>query len=64
MTVNEAVDWIIALREVQKKTGCVTRRAQSMLLGSLPDDVLAEVAVRIKPILDKDNDNEPHSHKK
>lgn len=48
MTADEAVASIIALREVTETTGCNTRRTQSFLLASLPDDVLREVAVRIK----------------
>ena len=31
-----------------RETGCITRRAQSYLLGSLSDDVLTEVAFRLK----------------
>ena len=48
MTANEAVASILALRELTETTGCNTRRTQSYLLASLPDDVLREVALRIK----------------
>jgi hypothetical protein len=48
ISVNDAVDRINALRDIQRETGCITRRAQSYLLGSLSDDVLTEVAFRLK----------------
>jgi hypothetical protein len=47
MTADEAVERIIALRELTKETGCITRRTQNELLASLPGDVLAEVAVKL-----------------
>lgn len=47
MCVNDAVDRINALRDIQRETGCITRRAQSYLLSSLPDTVLTEVAFRL-----------------
>lgn len=47
MTPDEAVARIQALRQIQSETGCITRRAQSYLLSSLPDTVLTEVAFRL-----------------
>jgi hypothetical protein len=47
--IEETVKRIEALRKVATETGCITRRSQSYILSALPDDVLAEVAVRIYP---------------
>ena len=55
MTVDEAVDRIMALREVTLVTGCQTRRAQSELLASLPNEVLTEVSLRLNPIFRKES---------
>jgi hypothetical protein len=54
MTADQVVQRILALREVTLVTGCQTRRAQSELLASLPNDVLTEVAVKLNPIFKKD----------
>jgi hypothetical protein len=43
-TAQEALASIRALRRITKETGTFTRRAQSKLLASLPDEVLTEVA--------------------
>jgi hypothetical protein len=48
LSAAEAVARIKALRQIQTETGCITRRAQSYLLSSLPDEVLTEVAFRLK----------------
>ncbi|HKF05418.1 MAG TPA: hypothetical protein VKB49_24075 [Candidatus Sulfotelmatobacter sp.] len=48
MTANEAVEKILALRQLTTDTGCVTRRSQSELLASLPGDVLTEVALKLR----------------
>lgn len=48
LTTEEALARIHALREIQRETGCITRRAQSYLLGSLSEDVLTEVSFRLK----------------
>lgn len=58
MTADEVVQKILSLRDVTRATGCMTRRAQSQLLASLPDDLLLEVACRLAPILKKDTDRE------
>ena len=50
MTVDEAVEKILALREVTRATGCITRRSQSEVLASIPNDMLVEVAVRPRRI--------------
>ena len=47
MTPDEAIERVLALRKIQNETGCITRRAQSYLLSSLPDSVLTEVAFRL-----------------
>jgi hypothetical protein len=47
MTADEAVERILALRELTNQTGCITKRSQNELLASLPGDVLAEVAVKL-----------------
>jgi hypothetical protein len=39
---------ILALRQLTAETGTATTRTQNDILRSLPDDVLAEVAVRLK----------------
>jgi hypothetical protein len=45
--LDAVVERIIALRDVTRTTGTITKRSQSLILQKLPDDVLAEVAVRI-----------------
>jgi hypothetical protein len=44
MTVDEVVARIRDLREITRKTGCITRRTQSEFLASLPDDLLLAAA--------------------
>jgi hypothetical protein len=51
MSISEAVERVKALRQVQTETGCITRRAQSYLLASLPDDILTEVAYQLREVL-------------
>jgi hypothetical protein len=46
--VDSVVERITALRELTKATGTQTTRTQNEILRALPDDVLAEVAVRLK----------------
>jgi len=48
MTVEEAVERITALRELTAQTGTKTTRSQNEILQSLPDEVLAELALRLK----------------
>jgi hypothetical protein len=48
MSAEEAFARIQALRDIQRETGCITRRAQSYLLASLADTVLSDVAFRLK----------------
>jgi hypothetical protein len=45
---DEIAEKIVALRELTKSTGTETTRSQNQILRALPDDVLGEVAVRIK----------------
>ncbi len=42
--VEDAVSKIHALRKLTRETGCITRRTQSMILGTLKPDVLTAVA--------------------
>jgi hypothetical protein len=42
--VEDAVSKINALRKLTRETGCITRRTQSMILGTLKPDVLTAVA--------------------
>ncbi len=42
--VEDAVSKINALRKLTRETGCITRRTQSMILGTLAPDVLTAVA--------------------
>ena len=42
--VQEAVSKINALRKLTSETGCITRRTQSIILGTLRPDVLTAVA--------------------
>lgn len=42
--VEDAVSKINALRKLTLETGCITRRTQSMILGTLRPDVLTAVA--------------------
>ncbi len=46
--IDTIVERITALRELTKATGTQTTRTQNEILRALPDDVLAEVAVRLK----------------
>ncbi|MGH9521050.1 MAG: hypothetical protein ACRD3E_00810 [Terriglobales bacterium] len=48
MSVDEVVERILALREITRITGMITKRAQNELLASLPDKTLTEVAVRLQ----------------
>ena len=41
---QEALQKLAALQELGKRTGTITRRAESLILRSLPDEVLIEVA--------------------
>jgi hypothetical protein len=47
MSPREIAARIIAMREVTKETGFITRRAQNELLTRLSDSQLAEVAFEI-----------------
>ena len=62
MTADEAVERILALRQLTIDTGCVTRRTQSELLASLPGDVLAEVALKLKQPKGTDRNEQPARH--
>jgi hypothetical protein len=42
--VQDAITKINALRKLTKETGCVTRRTQSLILGTLTPDDLTAVA--------------------
>ncbi len=65
MSVDEVVERIVALRRVTEQTGCITRRTQSELLASLPNDVLLEVSLRLNRIENERNRHEPQlSHRK
>lgn len=39
---------ILALRDLTEQTGTITRRTQNQVLQSLPNDVLAIVAVKLR----------------
>lgn len=47
MTVEEAVDKILALRELTGTSGMITVRSQRTILQSLNDADLAEVSLRL-----------------
>jgi len=42
--VQDAISKINALRKLTKETGCVTRRTQSLILGTLTPNELTAVA--------------------
>lgn len=42
--VQDAISKINALRKLTKDTGCITRRTQSLILGTLTPDELTAVA--------------------
>ena len=42
--VQDAISKITALRKLTKETGCVTRRTQSLILGTLTSNELTAVA--------------------
>ena len=46
--IDAIVERITALRELTRATGTVTTKTQNQILQALPNDVLAEVAVRLK----------------
>jgi hypothetical protein len=46
--IDAIVERITALRELTRATGTVTTKTQNGILQSLPNDVLAEVALRLK----------------
>jgi cytochrome c553 len=50
MTTQQIAERIIALRDVTRTTGTITKRAQNELLSRLPDEQLAEVAVWIRTL--------------
>jgi hypothetical protein len=52
MTADEVVEKIAALRRINRETGCMTRRAQSELLASLPDALLIEVAPKLQQLFE------------
>jgi hypothetical protein len=56
MTAEEAICKLLALRRITAETGCITRRSQSFLLGSLDDTTLTEVAYRLS-LLEKETEN-------
>jgi len=54
MTANEVIEKIAALRRITQETGCITRRAQSELLASLPDELLVEVAAQLQQLFNSE----------
>jgi len=62
MTVDEAYERILALRQLTEATGFITKRSQNELLATLPSDVLAEVALRLQQKSIKGNDHERIRH--
>lgn len=48
--LNSTVLRLKALRDITKETGTITTRAQNYILRQLPDDVLIEVAYRLKQL--------------
>ena len=46
--IDAMVEKILALRDLTRETGTITTRSQNNILQSLPDDVLAEVSLRLK----------------
>jgi hypothetical protein len=46
--VDAIVERITALRDLTRETGTATTRTQHDILRALPDEVLTEVAVRLK----------------
>ena len=42
--VQDAISKINALRKLTRETGCITRRTQSLILGTLTPDELTAVA--------------------
>jgi hypothetical protein len=53
--VQEAVSKINALRKLTKDTGCITRRTQSLILGTLTPNELTAVAeiLAVQPEADR-----------
>jgi hypothetical protein len=62
MTATEVVEKITALRRITKETGCITRRAQSELLASLPDALLIEVAPLLKTAFQQTERTDRNEH--
>jgi len=48
MSLTEIADRVLALRQITRDTGMITKRAQNELLSKLSDQQLAEVAVLIR----------------
>jgi hypothetical protein len=46
--VDAIAEKILALRQLTAETGTATTRSQNDILRALPDDILVEVAVRLK----------------
>ena len=59
MTKEEVIEKIVSLRRVTEVTGCITRRAQSEFLASLPNDLLVQVAPELARIF---SEKEPNRH--
>lgn len=45
--VEEVVKKVLALRELEERTGTITRRSQSMLLRTLKEEELIEASLRL-----------------
>jgi len=50
MNARDVIEKITALRQITIETGCITRRAQSELLASLPNELLIEVAPQLNQL--------------
>ena len=53
MTGQEVLDRITALRRITLETGCITRRAQSELLASVPNGLLIQIAPQLNKIFNE-----------
>lgn len=58
MSNDEVIKRFVALREISRHTGMITKRAQNQLLASLTDQQLAEVAPQLRDILHQEGMNE------
>lgn len=64
MSLRDVARRVLALREVTRVSGMITRRAQSVLMEKLTDEQLAELAVLIsKTEREKANENRSNNIK-